>query len=85
MCEYIITSDKEFFNSIGAEETCTILPLTSERMNDTRWYHIDLENHNSTVLVEQHKNIIKLIINIVIQYLYTAFNSNPAKDFKIFG
>lgn len=43
---------------------CTILPLTSERMNDTRWYHIDLENHNSTVLVEQLKNISKLrIIN----------------------
>lgn len=33
-------------------------------MNDTRWYHIDLENHNSTVLVEQLKNISKLrIIN----------------------
>lgn len=41
---------------------CTILPLTSERMNDTRWYHIDLENHNSTVLVEQLKNISKLRI-----------------------
>ena len=22
---------------------CTVLPLTSERINDTRWYHIDLE------------------------------------------
>ncbi len=31
-------------------------------MNDTRWYHIDLENHNSTVLVEQLKNISKLRI-----------------------
>lgn len=41
---------------------CTILPLTSERMNDTRWYHTDLENHNSTVLVEQLKNISKLRI-----------------------
>ena len=43
---------------------CTILPLTSERINDTRWYHIDLENQNSTVLIEQLKNISKLrIIN----------------------
>ena len=43
---------------------CTILPLTSERIKDTRWYHIDLENQNSTVLVEQLKNISKLrIIN----------------------
>lgn len=41
---------------------CTILPLTSERMKDTRWYHIDLEDHNSTVLVEQLKNISKLRI-----------------------
>ena len=41
---------------------CTVLPLTSERMNDTRWYHIDLENQNSTVLIEQLKNISKLRI-----------------------
>lgn len=41
---------------------CTILPLTSERMNDTRWYHIDLENYDSTVLVEQLRNISKLRI-----------------------
>lgn len=41
---------------------CTVLPLTSERINDTRWYHIDLENQNSTVLVEQLRNISKLRI-----------------------
>ena len=41
---------------------CTILPLTSKRINDTRWYHIDLENHNSTVLIEQLKNVSKLRI-----------------------
>lgn len=39
---------------------CTILPLTSERMKDTRWYHIDLENQNSTVLIEQLRNVSKL-------------------------
>lgn len=43
---------------------CTVLPLTSERLNDTRWYHIDLETQNSTVLIEQLRNISKLrIIN----------------------
>lgn len=43
---------------------CTVLPLTSERMHDTRWYHIDLENQSSTVLIEQLRNISKLrIIN----------------------
>lgn len=41
---------------------CTIIPLTSERMNDTRWYHIDLENQNSTALIEQLRNVSKLRI-----------------------
>ena len=31
---------------------CTLLPLTSERMHDTRWYHIDLENNILTVLID---------------------------------
>lgn len=43
-----------------SSEICTVLPLTSERINDSRWYHIDLENMNSTVLVEQLRNISKL-------------------------
>lgn len=41
---------------------CTIFPLTSERINDTRWYHIDLENQNSTALIEQLRNVSKLRI-----------------------
>ena len=41
---------------------CTVLPLTSVRMKDNRWYHIDLEEQNSTVLVEHLKNISKLRI-----------------------
>lgn len=41
---------------------CTVLPLTSERIRDTRWYHVDLENMNSTVLIEQLRNISKLRI-----------------------
>jgi mRNA-degrading endonuclease toxin of MazEF toxin-antitoxin module len=39
---------------------CTILPLTSVRLNDERWYHIDLENDDSTVLIEQLRNVSKL-------------------------
>ncbi len=39
---------------------CTILPLTSVRLNDKRWYHIDLEQKNSTAMIEQIKNISKL-------------------------
>ena len=41
---------------------CTILPLTSVRMNDSRWYHIDLEWHNSTALIEHLRNVSKLRI-----------------------
>ena len=41
---------------------CTILPLTSVRMNDNRWYHIDLEKHNSTAMVEHLRNVSKLRI-----------------------
>lgn len=51
----VIKSKKE-------SSVCTVLPLTSERMNDTRWYHIDLENLNSTGLIEQLRNISKLRI-----------------------
>ena len=43
-------------------KVCTIIPLTSESMHDTRWYHIDLENQNSTALIEQLRNVSKLRI-----------------------
>lgn len=41
---------------------CTILPLTSMRLNDKKWYHIDLEQKNSTAMIEQVRNISKLRI-----------------------
>jgi len=41
---------------------CTILPLTSVRLQDKKWYHIDLEQKNSTAMIEQVKNISKLRI-----------------------
>ncbi len=39
---------------------CTILPLTTKRLNDQFWFHIDLEEVDSTVLVEQLKVVSKL-------------------------
>lgn len=43
---------------------CTVIPLTSERMDDTMWYHIDLECEKYTALVEQIRTISKIrIIN----------------------
>lgn len=42
----------------------TIIPLTSKRLKDELWYHIDLEEIDSTALVEQLRVISKIrIIN----------------------
>ena len=41
---------------------CTILPLTTKRLQDNFWFHIDLENVDATVLVEQLKVVSKLRI-----------------------
>ena len=41
---------------------CTILPLTTKRLEDVFWFHIDLEEVNSTVLVEQLKVVSKIRI-----------------------
>ena len=35
----------------------TVLPLTTQRLNDGKQYHVDLEKQNSTVLVEQMRVI----------------------------
>lgn len=51
---------KNFKNS----PICTVLPLTTKRVQDEFWFHIDLEEVDSTVLVEQLKVVSKLrIIN----------------------
>lgn len=39
---------------------CTIIPFTSKRLHDKFWFHIDLEEIDSTVLVEQLKVVSKL-------------------------
>lgn len=41
---------------------CTIIPLTSKRLQDKFWFHIDLEDVDYTVLVEQLKVVNKLRI-----------------------
>ena len=45
---------------------CTILPLTTKRLEDDFWFHIDLEEIDSTVLVEQ----LKVVSKIRITYPY---------------
>ncbi|WFR57621.1 type II toxin-antitoxin system PemK/MazF family toxin [Anaerocolumna sp. AGMB13025] len=41
----------------GRSTIVTVIPLTSQRLNDGFWYHVDLENRNSTALVEQMRTI----------------------------
>ena len=41
---------------------CTILPLTTKRLDDEFWFHIDLEEIDSTILVEQLKVVSKIRI-----------------------
>ena len=41
---------------------CTILPLTTKRLEDDFWFHIDLEEIESTVFVEQLKVVSKIRI-----------------------
>ena len=36
---------------------CTIIPITSQRLNDSYYFHIDLEGFNGTALVEQMRVI----------------------------
>ncbi len=40
-----------------ASPTITVIPLTTQRLNDDKQYHIDLENQDSTALVEQMRVI----------------------------
>ena len=49
---------KNFKNS----PICTVLPLTTKRVQDEFWFHIDLEEVDSTVLVEQLKVVSKIRI-----------------------
>jgi len=49
--------------SYAKSPICTIIPLTSQRLNDGYFYHVDLDNLNSTALVEQMRIIDKIRIN----------------------
>ncbi|MCI8761165.1 MAG: type II toxin-antitoxin system PemK/MazF family toxin [Clostridia bacterium] len=41
---------------------CTVIPLTTKRLQDGFWFHIDLEEVDSTVLTEQLKVVSKIRI-----------------------
>lgn len=41
----------------GKSTMCTVIPLTTQRLKDGFWYHIDLEKQDSTALVEQMRTI----------------------------
>lgn len=43
-----------------ASPLCTVIPLTSKRLDDQFWFHIDLEDIDSTALIEQLKTVSKL-------------------------
>ncbi|WP_171046311.1 type II toxin-antitoxin system PemK/MazF family toxin [Lentibacillus cibarius] len=38
---------------------CAIIPLTTQRLNDNLWYHIDLDGFDNTALVEHFRVISK--------------------------
>lgn len=38
---------------------CTILPLTTKRLNDELWFHVDLEKIDSTVVCSQMRILEK--------------------------
>jgi len=62
---YNIGSEQELYRPVLIIQTskespvCSIIPLTSERLNDGRDYHVDLDNRKSTALVEQVRVISK--------------------------
>lgn len=64
-----IGSEQEYHRPVLVVQThkdspiCSIIPLTLERLGDEYWYHIDLENMNSTALVEQLRVISKIRID----------------------
>ena len=48
--------------SLQNSPICTIIPLTSKRLHDKYWFHIDLEHIDSTALVEQIRTVSKIRI-----------------------
>ena len=49
--------------SYSKSNICTIIPLTTQRLNDGYYYHVDLQCLNSTALVEQMRIIDKIRID----------------------
>ncbi len=40
-------------------DQCTVIPLSSQRLNDEIWYHVDLSEYDNTALVEHMRVISK--------------------------
>ncbi|CAM5207984.1 hypothetical protein UACE39S_00329 [Ureibacillus acetophenoni] len=43
----------------GKSDVCTIIPLSTQVLNDGYWYHVDLDGYDNTALVEQMRVISK--------------------------
>ena len=65
MCEFIITSDKEFFNSIGEEET--------KRYFETAYKFVSNYNNLEKILLYQQKYIMMNQLHICTLYLFQLF------------
>jgi len=46
--------------SIKASNMCTVVPLSTKRMKDDYYFHIDLEDRDGTAIVEQLRTIDKI-------------------------
>jgi mRNA-degrading endonuclease toxin of MazEF toxin-antitoxin module len=58
---------------------CTVIPLTTKRKNDGRWYHVDLEDRNHTAICEQ----LKVISRARLHVPYRNKASNGKKGHRI--
>ena len=61
-----------------SSSVCIVIPITLERLCDSRPYHIDLSNGKGTVLVEQIRAISKSRIfdNVYVNRKYVTINEN---------
>jgi len=60
---------------------CCIVPITLERLNDNKPYHIDLSNHIGTVLLEQIRTISKdrIYSKKFVKQMLATINSDDRK------
>jgi mRNA-degrading endonuclease toxin of MazEF toxin-antitoxin module len=54
--------------SIKASNMCTVVPLSTKRMNDDYYFHVDLEKRDGTAIVEQLRTIDKIRLEERVHY-----------------